>query len=205
MELENENFSEKAKRDFQLIQKAKDGNTRAYAELLDYYKEPLYFMLFKMVNNKEDAEDLTLETFEKAFRNLTSYTPIFAFSTWLFKIATNCGIDFIRSQRNRARRLSIHPSGMTNELGDITHATFEELSPNPEEHFIEKQQHNLVLELIKRLPPDYRRILTLRFFEELSYVEISENLNIPIGTVKTRIFRSRELLQSMFKQVESKQ
>ena len=88
-------LSEKGQHDFQLVQRAlQSGEQKAYAELMERYREPIYFMLLKMVNNKDDAEDLTIEAFGKAFRRLDQYTPQFAFSTWLFKIATNNCIDF---------------------------------------------------------------------------------------------------------------
>lgn len=98
MEVAN-NLSEKAQRDFLLVQRAIQGEQKAYTELLDRYKDAIYFMLLKMVNNASDAEDLTIEAFGKAFKNLEQYTPNFAFSTWLFKIATNNCIDFIRKRR----------------------------------------------------------------------------------------------------------
>lgn len=199
MELRNPNFSDKAKRDFELVKKARQGKTRAYAELLGYYKEPLFYMLLRMVGNKEDAEDLTLEAFEKAFRKLSSYMPGFAFSTWLFKIATNCGIDFLRSKRNQSKHLTIHASGSYNDYGSETPVILEEDELNPEERVIKNQQFAILRKLIEKMPPDYRRILTLRYFEELSYNEISEKLDVPIGTVKTRLFRSKELLESMLK------
>ncbi len=202
MELNNQNFSDKAKRDLNLIRRANMGDTRAFTEILDYYEEPIYFMLHKMVGNKEDAEDLTLEAFEKAFRNLNSYTPSFAFSTWLFKIATNCGIDFIRTQKIRSKYINIRSAGMTSEINDMLLTGAEETGPNPEQYAIEQQQNHQIFELIKRMPPDYRRILSMRFFEEFSYSEIAEKLQIPIGTVKTRIFRARNLLESMLNRIK---
>ena len=90
----NENLSDKAKRDYMLVRKATDGDQKAYAELLDRYRDAIYYMLLKMVNNASDAEDLTIEAFGKAFKNLNQYAPNYAFSTWLFKIATNNCIDF---------------------------------------------------------------------------------------------------------------
>lgn len=95
----NPNLSEKAQVDFKLVQQAVKGDQKAYAELMSRYKDSIYFMLLKMVNNRDDAEDLTIEAFGKAFKNLHQYTPDFAFSTWLFKIATNNCIDFIRRKR----------------------------------------------------------------------------------------------------------
>src|ERR1041385_3083911 len=103
-ELEHDsNLSEKAVYDYKLIRAAIDKNSeKAYAELLGRYRDSVYFMLLKMVNNKDDADDLTIEAFGKAFKRLSQYTPNFAFSTWLFRIATNNCIDFIRRKRNWA-------------------------------------------------------------------------------------------------------
>ena len=92
-------LSDKAKNDLLLVEEAKKGNEKAFASLMNRYRDSIYFMLLKMVNNPSDAEDLTIEAFGKAFRNLDSYTPKFAFSTWLFKIATNNCVDFIRKKQ----------------------------------------------------------------------------------------------------------
>ena len=95
----NPNFSANAKNDFHLVEKAKEGSQKAYADLMQRYKDSIHFMALKMVNNKDDAMDLTVETFAKAFENLEKYKPDFAFSTWLFRIATNNCIDFIRKKK----------------------------------------------------------------------------------------------------------
>src|SRR4030043_1190017 len=95
----NTNLSEKAQRDYLLVQKANNGDQKAYAELMERYRDAIYYMLLKMVNNASDAEDLTIEAFGKAFKNIQQYTPNYAFSTWLFKIATNNCIDFIRKKK----------------------------------------------------------------------------------------------------------
>ncbi|HMY14670.1 MAG TPA: sigma-70 family RNA polymerase sigma factor, partial [Bacteroidia bacterium] len=95
----NPNLSDKAVVDYQLVRDAVDnGNQKAYAELMSRYKDSIYFMLLKMVNNRDDADDLTIEAFGKAFKNIHQYTPDYAFSTWLFKIATNNCIDYIRKK-----------------------------------------------------------------------------------------------------------
>ena len=193
-------FSDKAKRDFRLITKAKNGDQKAYAELLGYYKDSLYFLLIKMVHNKEDAEDLTIEAFEKAFRNLETYSPSFAFSTWLFKIATNNGIDFIRKkQAKKSRHIQIDDSDFGNDSLPFQKIHVAEKNLNPEENIIKEQKNNIVKLIIQKLPIDYRKIIIMRYFEEFSYIEIAEKLEIPIGTVKARLFRSRELLLSILK------
>ena len=104
MEL-SKHLSDKAKHDYELVQRALKREEKAYTELMDRYRESIYFMLLKMVNNKDDADDLTIEAFGKAFKRLGQYTPQFAFSTWLFKIASNNAIDFIRKKRIKALSL----------------------------------------------------------------------------------------------------
>src|SRR6056297_2164124 len=99
MELNNSSLSDKAQQDIALVEKAKAGDQQAYGQLLGKYKDAIYFMLLKMVNNPSDAEDLTIEAFGKAFKNISQYTPNYAFSTWLFKIASNNTIDYIRKQK----------------------------------------------------------------------------------------------------------
>ena len=196
MEL-GENFSDKAKQDYQLVLKAQKGDEKAFADLLGRYRDSLYFMLLKMVKNKDDAEDLTIEAFGKAFRNINSYSPSYAFSTWLFKIASNNGIDYLRSRKSTRRHISID---QTNEENDISmSASLVSNTPDPEENMILRQKEILLRTVIKKLHPDYRKIIMLRYFKEYSYNEIAEELKLPIGTVKARLHRSRELLTSTLK------
>lgn len=190
------NFSDKAKRDYLLIEKAKEGNQSAFSELLGYYRESLYFMLFRLVGSKEDAEDLTIETFEKAFRKIDSYRPIYAFSTWLFRIGTNHGIDFMRSSRNKIDEVYIEKDYENDFNKEII---IKEKSLNPEEKIVSEQQKNTLKNIVHKLPLNYRKIIVLRYFEEYSYTEISEKLSLPVGTVKARLHRSRELLLSTLK------
>ncbi len=193
----NRNFSEKAIRDYHLIKKAKAGNQHAFAELLGYYKESLYHLLLKMVQSKEDAEDLMIETFEKVFRKIHSYKTDYAFSTWLFRIATNHGIDYIRSKQQN-KYDNIYIDKIYEYDNDFQKSVIiAEKSLNPEESIVSSQEKKIVKEVVQKLPPDYRRIVVLRYFEDYSYSEIAEKLDLPIGTVKARLFRSRELLQSI--------
>jgi RNA polymerase sigma factor (sigma-70 family) len=199
MEL-NLNFSDKGKRDFVLVQDAKKGNQKAYAELMEHYNDPIYFMLLKMVKNETDAEDLTIEAFGKAFRNLDLYTPTFAFSTWLFKIASNNAIDFLRSKKSKQKHVSIDNTHEDEETGTTTSLSLIASTPDPEEKMISEQKEILLRNVIQKLHPDYKRIIKLRYFDELSYNEIAEKLNLPIGTVKARLFRSKELLSTILKE-----
>jgi RNA polymerase sigma-70 factor (ECF subfamily) len=188
------NLSEKAQHDFLLVQKARSGDQKAYAELLGRYRDAIYFMLLKMVNNPSDAEDLTIEAFGKAFKNIGQYTPNFAFSTWLFKIATNNCIDFIR--KKRAATISLDQS---NDDPETTTVTIQSDTPDPEAHLINSQKIKLLREVVNKLKPRYRTLVELRYFKEYSYEEISQELELPIGTVKAQLFRARELLFNILK------
>jgi len=192
------NLSDKAQHDFLLVQKAREGDQKAYAELLGRYRDAIYFMLLKMVNNPSDAEDLTIEAFGKAFKNIGQYTPNFAFSTWLFKIATNNCIDFIR--KKRAATISLDQS---NDDPETTTITIQSDTPDPEAHMINSQKVKLLREVVNKLKPRYRTLVELRYFKEYSYEEISQELELPIGTVKAQLFRARELLFNILKSTSS--
>lgn len=190
MEIEN-NLSQKAQYDFRLVEAANLGDEKAFTELMKKYKDAIYYMLLKIVRNEEDAEDLTIEAFGKAFNNISKYTPNFAFSTWLFKIATNNCIDFLR--KKRAITIPIE----TTDSDSYTLHTIRRLSDNqlnPEERLIRKQKQELLKEIIEQLKPRYKILIELRYFQEFSYEEIAKELNLPIGTIKAQLFRSRELL-----------
>jgi RNA polymerase sigma factor (sigma-70 family) len=183
----------KALRDYELVKAAlQRGEQNAYAELMRNYRDSLYFMMLKMTNNPQDADDLTIEAFGKAFKNLRQYTPDFAFSTWLFKIASNNCIDFIRKRKNN-EPISVNLSDLTeegNDLADILPAT----SRTPEEDIIRKQKIQALREIIDHLKPQYKKLIELRYYDEKSYEEISLELDMPIGTVKAQLFRAREFL-----------
>ena len=196
----NPNLSEKAQADFKLVcQAVEKADQKAYAELMARYKDSIYFMLLKMVNNRDDADDLTIEAFGKAFKNLHQYTPDYAFSTWLFKIATNNCIDFIR--RKRKMTFSID-KGIESEGGD--EMQFEIKSPllDPEEKMIKKQKAVLMRDVVEKLKPRYKRLVELRYFQERSYEEIADELHLPLGTVKAQLFRAREFLYQILKSKE---
>src|SRR6201996_8804629 len=145
----NSNFTENAKNDFHLVVKARDGSQKAYADLMQRYKDSIYFMVLKMVNNKEDAMDLTVETFAKAFEKLEKYQPDYAFSTWLFRVATNNCIDFIRKKKLNTMSLN----GMLDEDGDERALQIAADVLNPEETWIKNQQTKELKSLIESLPP----------------------------------------------------
>lgn len=195
MEL-NSSLSEKAQQDLELVEKAINGDQHAYAQLLGKYRDAIYFMLLKMVNNKADAEDLTIEAFGKAFKNLDNYTPNFAFSTWLFKIASNNAIDYIRKQRKDT--ISFDQSADKDHQFNPSNVIQSD-TPDPEANMINDQQIKMMREVVSRLKPRYRSLIELRYFKEYSYDEIAEHLDIPIGTVKAQLFRARELLMNILR------
>ncbi len=190
----NPNLSDKARYDFNLVEMALSGDQKAYAELMSRYRDAIFYMLLKMVNNKSDAEDLTIEAFGKAFKNLKQYTPNYAFSTWLFKIATNNCIDFIR--KKRGNHVSIE---FSNEDENEPNINLQANTPDPEEKMINSQKIKLMREVVTKLKPRYRRLVELRYFKEYSYEEIAQQLDLPIGTVKAQLFRARELLFNILK------
>lgn len=188
----NKNLSDRALEDFELVRKAVEVNNQlAYAELMDRYRDSIYHTMFKMVHNHDDAEDLTIEAFGKAFRKLHTYTPNYAFSTWLFKIATNNGIDFLR--KKRLKLLSIDDPLEKDGEQDFSN-NLKSSALDPEERYIRQQRKLIMRTLLSKLSDKYRVMIELRFFEELSYQEIAEQLNLPIGTVKAQLFRAKELL-----------
>lgn len=189
----NANFSDNAKNDFKLVGKAREGDQKAYADLMHRYKDSIYFMALKMVNNKEDAMDLTVETFAKAFEKLDKYQPEYAFSTWLFRVATNNCIDFIRKKKLNTTSIN----AMVDEDGDDRPMQIKSDTLNPEEVSMKREQTQLLKLLIDSLPPRYRNLIVLRYFDELSYEEISEQLDLPLGTVKAQLFRARFLLSNI--------
>ncbi len=195
MEEQNLKLSEKARQDYILVQDALKGDEKAFARLLSRYKDAIYFMLLKMVNNRSDAEDLTLEAFGKAFKNLHQYSPTYAFSTWLFKIASNNCIDFLRKKKG------VHVSLENNEQNDNgEQLRLKSKEPDPEEKLIRVQKAILLRKVVRRLKPRYQALVELRYFREFSYEEIAKELNLPLGTVKAQLFRAREML---FKMIES--
>ncbi len=193
--MEINNLSDKANEDYQLVKKAIEMEDQlAYTLLLERYKPSIYHTMLKMVKNHDDAEDLTIEAFGKAFHKLSSYTPNFAFSTWLFKIATNNCIDFIRKQRLKTLSIDDTQDGKEDFSFSIITNTL-----NPEEKYIVEQRGKILRLTMERLNNKYKQLIELRYFEELSYQEISEKLNLPIGTVKAQLFRAKELLMEIFK------
>lgn len=194
MEL-NPNLSEKGKHDYALILRAtEESDQKAYAELMERYRDSIFHLCRKMVFNDDDADDLTIETFGKAFQRLNQYTPAFAFSTWLFKIASNHCIDFIRKKRINALSLD---RGLSTEEGGNIQFTIKDDAPDPIETLEKKQRVEKMRLVVSELKPRYRKLVELRYFEEYSYDEIALELDLPLGTVKAQLYRARDILTSV--------
>jgi RNA polymerase sigma factor (sigma-70 family) len=192
MEVNERGFSNKALEDFELIDKAViEKDQQAYATLMKRYKKAVYFMILKMIRDADDAEDLTMEAFAKAFRNLHKFKKDFTFSTWLFRIATNNTIDFIRKKKLKTMSLN---TTLSDDGGNSVTIDVEDDDKNPQDEFIKSQRIEMVRIFVDKLPAKYRKLVQLRYFDELSYEEIAQELDKPLGTVKAQLHRSRELL-----------
>lgn len=184
--------------DYQLVCDARDhGSHKAYADLMNSYREPLYLLLLRMTHNTTTASDLTMETFSKAFMQLHRYAPTGTFSSWLFSIGVNTYIDFLRK-----RRVETVPLGSITRTseGEFIEYQIPSGQPNPEEVMIRMQRDATLKEVVASLKEPYRRIIELRYYEELSYEEIAERLKLPLGTVKVRLLRAKNLLASIMKE-----
>jgi RNA polymerase sigma factor (sigma-70 family) len=187
-----DNLTEKGKRDLLLINRAlASGDPKAYNELMRLYRDPIYFMLYEKVGDQELAKDLTIEALGKAFRKLHMYTPDYTFSTWLYTVARNNCIDYLR--KHKLPTISIDKM-MLDEDGKRNTFDLKSKDPNPESVMIKKQRIAILRQIVDQLKPKYRDLVKLRYFKELSYEEIAELLEIPLGTVKAQLYRSREQL-----------
>lgn len=196
------NQNNRAQHDFELVRKAVEhGDQKAFAELLEQYRDPIHYLLLKMVSNREDAEDLTIETFAKAFKNLPNFRPDYAFSTWLFRIATNAGIDFLR--KKKLKTLSIDTT-FSNDEGDDVKINIKSGDPTPEQELMTEEKAELLRAFIDKLKPRYRILIELRYYKQLSYEEIATELDMPLGTVKAQLFRARDLLYNVMKSSRDK-
>ena len=186
------NLTEKGKRDLKLINRALEtGDPTAYNELMKLYRDPLYFMLYEKVGDQELAKDLTIESLGKAFKKLHLYVPNYVFSTWLFTVARNHCIDYLR--KNKLPTVSIDKM-MLDEDGKRTNFDLISDMLNPEQEMEKKQRIAILRQIVDQLKPKYRALVKLRYFKEMTYVEIATTLDIPIGTVKAQLHRSREQL-----------
>ena len=189
--------SERLQHDYQLVCAARDhGSRKAYADLMAAYREPLYLLLLRMTRNTTMASDLTIETFGKAFLQLHRYAPTSTFSAWLYSIGVHTYIDHLR--RNKLDTVPLSDTEHTRD-GEFIEYQIPSNQPNPEEAMIRMQRDEMLKEIVEGLKEPYRQIIRLRYYEDLSYEEIAEKLKIPLGTVKVRLARAKDLLSAIVK------
>ncbi|MBR3558630.1 MAG: sigma-70 family RNA polymerase sigma factor [Bacteroidales bacterium] len=194
--------TEKAKRDYLLLRRALDHNDQqAYAELMSLYRDSIFYMLVRMVKNKDDAEDLTLMTFGKAFRYLDKYTPKYAFSTWLYRIALNNSIDFLRVKNNMPQYFE--EDLYTDNATSIIDQSEDNMQRTPEEEIIDKQRLQMLRAAVSELPDKYRKVIELRYYEDLAYDEIAERLGLTLSNVKIQIMRAKNMLSELMQPMRS--
>ena len=177
------------------IEKAKNGKQDAFKFLLDYYWNEVYGFQLKRVRNEHDAEDISIETFAKAFDKIGSFDCKYTFSTWLITISKNIQID-----RTRKKNASIYSN--TTDTSQEQVQKIPDHAPTPEDKLIKEQNLTQLLQYIKLLKPHYQDVINLRYFQEMSYNEIAENLEEPLNNVKVRLLRARKLLAEIIVQKE---
>ncbi|MEQ9266153.1 MAG: sigma-70 family RNA polymerase sigma factor [Balneolaceae bacterium] len=185
-----ENASVSSIEDDKLVSDALSGKESSYNKLVAKYDRPIFFHIRKMIKEQEMVEDLVQEVFIKAFKNLETYSNEYAFSTWLYRIATNHTIDYLRKKKLQTFSindpLKTKDGEMEVQLPDNSFAT--------DAPIIKHERKVIVQDAIENLPEKYRMVIQMRHMDELSYQEISDELDLPLGTVKAHIFRARELL-----------
>ncbi len=182
--------------DRNLVDAALTGDQKAYEQLVDKYQRALYFHILKLVRNRDIVDDLVQEVFLKAFDCLESYNRDYAFSTWIYRIAANHSIDYLR--KKKLSTLSIDEP-IQGKDGDMTMELTDE-GAGTDRDIMQKERRTLIRRAIESLPEKYRVVIRMRHMEEMSYEDIAENLNLPLGTVKAHIFRARELLNKYLKE-----
>ena len=186
------------KRDSLLVKNAVAGDQKAYSELMSLYWSSIEKTLSLKLVSKEDVEDLTIATFSKAFDKLDSYDDSFAFSTWIQTIASNTLIDFFRKKDQKTISIDQQKEDEDTDNIDVV-----DNSLDPENHLIRKQKNKHITGMVHRLKPHYRELIILRYLDEMSYAEISKKLNMPLGSVKAKLFRARDLLLKTLKNNEN--
>jgi RNA polymerase sigma-70 factor (ECF subfamily) len=169
------------------IEKAKRGDQVAFTYLLDHFWNEVYGFMLKRTENETDAEDITIETFSKAFDKLATYNPEFQFNTWLIAIAKNVHIDLLRKKKTPFFvEITDEEDQQAYNIADT--------SPSAEDELITEQNLSGLLQFIKELKPHYQEVIQLRYFQEMSYQEISEQLSEPLSNVKIKLLRAKKLL-----------
>jgi len=185
-----DNISAATDRD--LVATAARGIEGSFEELVRRYQRPISAYVYRMVGDYESALDLTQEIFIKVYGSLARYRPEFKFSTWIYKIAHNCAVDHLRRNGGRERSIIAGAEGEQFEI------PIESGSPTPEQES-EREERRLEIEtVVKSLPATYRELIILRHSQDLTYEEIVDVTGLPLGTVKNRLFRARELMRQLF-------
>lgn len=182
--------------EYEIIQKILGGDVDQFEKLQKKYEKPLILLISKMISNAEDVQDIVQETFIKAFNNLRFFKKEFSFHSWLFKIASNLCIDYLR--RQRIQKISIEQS-FPNHSEDEKHFDYPDKDANIDEKIFVVERDKVLHQAIDMLPVHYKKIITLRYFEELDYQEIAKVLSLPLGTVKVHLFRARKTLLEILK------
>jgi RNA polymerase sigma-70 factor (ECF subfamily) len=173
------------------IKLARGGDRRAFAELVDLYKDKIFYLAYRMLSNRQEAEDAVQETFMRVFVNLERYDEAQKFSTWIFRIATNLCIDRLRKRKQTYSLDADLPDGDGNDW----HAMLEGNEPTPEKQLVVSETREQVREAIDSLPEKYKSVVVLRYLHDMSLQEIGDVLDMPVTTVKTRVHRGREFLR----------
>ncbi len=181
--------------DQEVVLEARKGKERAYRELVRRYERPVFSLIFRMVRNRELAEDLSQETFIKVLNAIDSYRPEFKFSSWVFKIANNAAIDHLRRRELDTLSLDGSPHAVTPEAIEATALQISDHQESPLDYVQATELGGEIEEVIAKLRPEYRTCILLRHVDGRSYEEIAEILNLPLGTVKTYIHRARNELR----------
>lgn len=177
--------------DQELLTAANNGDQKAYTALMEKYRKSVYHLILKIVKSPEDAEDLMIEAFSKAFDRLDQYSPDYAFSTWLYKITSNTCIDFLRKKSIEKISLEKEGKSLFDSISFSTHS-------NPEMDLIKSQRIDKLKDAVNSMDEIFSRVIALRYFKEYSYEEISEELNIPVGTIKVQLHRAKKILLEKF-------
>ena len=178
--------------DRELVATAVSGVEGSFEELVRRYQRPISAYVYRMVGNYESALDLTQEIFIKVYSSLQRYRAEFKFSTWIYKIAHNSAVDHLRRTATREQSLVVGPEGDQFDL------PVESGRPSPEQESERKERRSEIESVVRALPSNYRELIILRHSQDLSYEEIVEVTGLPLGTVKNRLFRAREMMRQQF-------
>lgn len=185
--------SKQALLDRATVKEVLNGNPESFQKLMDRYYDIIYYTILKMVYSKKEAEELTLDVFSKAYQNLNTYSEKYAFSTWLFNIATHRGIDHIR--RKKANIVSIVEDNKEEAESSVVLSS--ETKQHPDEILIKQQLSGELHSLVEELKPLWKELINMRYFKELSYEEIAAQLDMPMGTIKNQLYRAKQKLYKM--------